>query len=568
VAPDVPAAYLAGAGPGRFPFEFTVTGLTNGATYRFAVRAEDSASPPNEDGNAVVLAATPLVPLSTYASISVDGNRDDWAGIPAALSDPLGDGTPDVISLKVANDDDYLYLLVEYSGLFDTNNLNGSASTFLSIDTDANVFTGFNIYGLGLVGAEVSWQNDFPFAQDAGTYNLGATFTDGAAGIAPYYSNTSFQEYRVRRDATFTVGGGPAQAAFPHGTISLLVWTNHPSVAEVTGAVRYAFAAAPPPESRFAFIEIDGDPSDWAPLPAILSDPPGDGTQDILSMKVANDDDYLYVLLGYNGTVDTNTLNGSPSIFLSVDNDADPATGFDIFSLGSLGAEVSWQNDFAFAQSAGNFNLGATFTNATPGIAPYFSATSFQEYRIRRDAVYSAGGGPDQAVFPNAVVALAAWTNGAGSDFAGSPLYSFAANPGATAYAAWKLARFTPTELADPLASGDLADLDRDGIATVMEFALGLDPRVPDPGGLPRASLVTAGPDRHLAITFARRPPADGVAYIPESSPDMLTWNDNQAQFLEVSTSPLPNGLEEVTFRLTSAVPGGPFYLRLRVELE
>lgn len=73
-------------------------------------------------------------------------------------------------------------------------------------------------------------------------------------------------------------------------------------------------------------------------------------------MKAANDDDYLYVLVGYQGMVDTNTANGSPSVFHSLDNDANTATGFNIYGLGRIGAEVSWQNDFPFAQSAGNYN--------------------------------------------------------------------------------------------------------------------------------------------------------------------------------------------------------------------
>ena len=116
----------------------------------------------------------------------------------------------------MANDDDYLYVLVQYNGAVDTNALNGSPSVFLSLDNDANTATGFNIYGLDQIGADVSWQNDFPFAQDAATFNRGAVFTNGAAGIAPYFSNTTVQEYRIARNATYSIGGGPAQAVFPN----------------------------------------------------------------------------------------------------------------------------------------------------------------------------------------------------------------------------------------------------------------------------------------------------------------------------------------------------------------
>ena len=44
------------------PSPYTVTGLTNGQQYYFAVRAEDSATPPNEDTNTVELDATPTAP--------------------------------------------------------------------------------------------------------------------------------------------------------------------------------------------------------------------------------------------------------------------------------------------------------------------------------------------------------------------------------------------------------------------------------------------------------------------------------------------------------------------------
>jgi hypothetical protein len=42
---------------------YTVTGLTNGQLYYFSVRAEDSATPPNEDTNTFELTATPTAPL-------------------------------------------------------------------------------------------------------------------------------------------------------------------------------------------------------------------------------------------------------------------------------------------------------------------------------------------------------------------------------------------------------------------------------------------------------------------------------------------------------------------------
>ena len=54
----------------------------------------------------------------------------------------------------------------------------------------------------------------------------------------------------------------------------------------------------------------------------------------------------------------------------------------------------------------------------------------------------------------------------------------------------WKNYHFTPAEAADPLVSGFDADTDGDGIATLMEFALGLDPKAI---ALPKADLRFEG---------------------------------------------------------------------------
>ena len=49
VAPAIPTNYTVATGPGIYPYACSVSGLANGMTYFFAVRAEDSASPPHED---------------------------------------------------------------------------------------------------------------------------------------------------------------------------------------------------------------------------------------------------------------------------------------------------------------------------------------------------------------------------------------------------------------------------------------------------------------------------------------------------------------------------------------
>jgi hypothetical protein len=563
VAASIPANYLAGTGAGKYANEYTVTGLTNGVTYRFAIRAEDALG--NEDANTVVIAATSP---SYYKSIAVDGNDADWSDVPELRTDPTGDGVQDIVSVKIANDAEYVYLLVRYNGAVDVNTLNASPSTFLSLDNDANPATGFNIYGIGAVGSEVSWQNDFPFAQDAANYNLGATFTNGAAGIAPYFANTSFQEYRIRRDATYAVGAGPSLPVFPNTSMRFAFWTNDGAAAEFVGAIDYTIATPPPVPSHFANIQIDGDFSDWSSVPPIANDAAGDGVPDIVSIKATNDADYLYVLVGYNGATDVNGSNGSPSTYLSLDNDANPATGFNIYGLGQVGAEVSWQNDFPFAQDAATFNLGATFTNGAAGISPYATNTTYQEYRIARNATYAIGAGPSTPVFPASLIRLAMWTDGGATEFAGGFNYQFAENPVTNPYDAWKASKFTGPELLDPLVSGDSADFDHDGLVTLMEFAFGGEPKTADPQLVPDGLVSDfSGPD-HLEFSYRRRTPADGLTYTPETSGNLVTWDPAPGQFVAISTLPAGTGFEEVRIRLNDPVGTGPRYIRLKVSLN
>jgi len=55
----LPASYLDGVGPGRFPYEATVSGFPTGQTQYLLLRAVDESPSANQDDNQVVLTATP-----------------------------------------------------------------------------------------------------------------------------------------------------------------------------------------------------------------------------------------------------------------------------------------------------------------------------------------------------------------------------------------------------------------------------------------------------------------------------------------------------------------------------
>lgn len=83
---------------------------------------------------------------------------------------------------------------------------------------------------------------------------------------------------------------------------------------------------------------------------------------------------------------------------------------------------------------------------------------------------------------------------------------------------AWRSAKF-PDELDDPAISGGTADPDGDGLANLIEYALGLEPKQPD------ASPVIAGEiDGYLAISVSKNTSATDITWAAEVSDDLADW--------------------------------------------
>jgi hypothetical protein len=87
----------------------------------------------------------------TLATIIVDGDPSEWASIPVLINDASGDGGqfPDLISIKVANDNSFVYILQEF-----TNPLTHQGefqTTSLFLDTDLDATTGCTVLeGIGM----------------------------------------------------------------------------------------------------------------------------------------------------------------------------------------------------------------------------------------------------------------------------------------------------------------------------------------------------------------------------------------------------------------------------------
>lgn len=168
---------------------------------------------------AALWTACSFAAASTFKTITIDGDYSDWVGVPVLDSDG-GDNFsgPDIGETQIANDNQYLYIRNAFP-----NNL--SLGTFISIDIDKNPATGFDIFGLGLIGAEAGWQNDFGFAQDTGVFNSGGltgNFFGGGHALLDAFANSGSRELAISLSAMRAAGG----AIFPDNVVRLLLWTD------------------------------------------------------------------------------------------------------------------------------------------------------------------------------------------------------------------------------------------------------------------------------------------------------------------------------------------------------
>ncbi|MBP9902722.1 MAG: FAD-dependent oxidoreductase [Verrucomicrobia bacterium] len=124
----------------------------------------------------------------------------------------------------------------------------------------------------------------------------------------------------------------------------------------------------------------------------------------------------------------------------------------------------------------------------------------------------------------------------------------------------WRVASFTATELNDPRVSSDLADPDQDGLANLMEYALGLLPKTANPN--PFAPRME---NDHFTLTYTRLKTATDVILSLETSTDLGSWQANPALFEQVASID-EDSVERITVRLAvTASASITSYVRLRV---
>jgi len=130
---------------------------------------------------------------------------------------------------------------------------------------------------------------------------------------------------------------------------------------------------------------------------------------------------------------------------------------------------------------------------------------------------------------------------------------------GGSRWEAWRLAKFTTAELADPDVSGELVSFDGDPFNTLLEYALNGNPKLPDD-----IAPVLGMDSGRATITFTRVIGATDLIYTPEAVSD-LTQPWSAAGFTLINTVP-SGATEQLTYRDDAVIlPGENRFLRLKI---
>lgn len=174
------------------------------------------------------------------------------------------------------------------------------------------------------------------------------------------------------------------------------------------------------------------------------------------------------------------------------------ATSLDLTSATSLGLKLESQSIQNFTDTAASFVLIET----TSGI------TGFDPEAITLDA----------SGFPEATGHWNVRIDGNQLLLDYTPL---------TPFETWQLAQFGP-DASNPLVAGESADPDSDGLANLLEYALGTSPNLPSVTGISLDFENVEGSD-FLRITIQRNPNATDVSFLVEATSDLTapeSWSD------------------------------------------
>ena len=202
---------------------------------------------------AAVIAGTLLATSAAqaaYRTIDIYGDpAAEWADIPTAGTSIVNQGVfTDFATLSIANDSDYVYIKLTYHVAV---NPQANSGVYLAIDSDNNLNTGFNVFGLGIIGSEAGFSNNFPFSQGpgAGDWNNQAGLSGPTPQTVLYESSaynmvTDVQQIRIPLSTINNATGLPIFGS----TFKLMAYTDGTGL-DYIGAATYSLAAVPEPAS-------------------------------------------------------------------------------------------------------------------------------------------------------------------------------------------------------------------------------------------------------------------------------------------------------------------------------
>ncbi|MHA3774545.1 lamin tail domain-containing protein [Verrucomicrobiota bacterium sgz303538] len=136
-------------------------------------------------------------------------------------------------------------------------------------------------------------------------------------------------------------------------------------------------------------------------------------------------------------------------------------------------------------------------------------------------------------------------------------------------FSSWQTLFFNTAEIGNPAVGGINADPDGDGISNLLEFALGLDPKMADAAPVSETSFSMDGTDGpFLTVKYRRNLSAQGIQFSVDTAGNVGTWSLDTAIQLG---APVNNGdgTETVTRRdTTPANSANQRFIRLRVVGE
>jgi hypothetical protein len=208
--------------------------------------------------------------------------------------------------------------------------------------------------------------------------------------------------------------------------------------------------------------------------------------------------------------------------------------------FGSATQAVLWTT------AAGSVN-GAAFTTQPVIVIKDAAGNTVTSSSAAVTMTVSSGATTVGTTTVNAVAGVATFSNIGLSGTAGAAYTLTFASPGltaatqsitptaaASAATIWKQNHFS-SHANDELIAGDHADPDKDGVANLLERALGLDPNRASVDGLPSISWTEIDSQKYLTLTVTKSSAASDLNFKVGVSSDLSTWlsGDTHTKILE-----------------------------------